>query len=302
MRTLVIVAVVLSALRLASAGSEREPDWTKIEIKATKVGGQVYLLEGLGPEFSGGNVAASIGPDGILLIDSKFVQLAPKIQAALKSLTDKPVRFVLNTHLHDDHTNGNAVFGKSATIIAHDNARARLVKHGWGMEGRPVPEVALPVITFGDKIEVHVNGEDVRAIYLPRGHTDTDVAVIFPKSNVVHMGDDFFNGMYPFIDFDSGGSVKGYIAAVEKMVGEIPADAKIIPGHGPIGTPAQLRAYLGMLKDVSAGVEAAIKAGKTLEQLREDKVTAKFDAAWGHGFLSGDQFVAMLYRGLSKRP
>jgi glyoxylase-like metal-dependent hydrolase (beta-lactamase superfamily II) len=302
MRKLLVVMVVMaSCLRFAAAASEKEPDWSKVEIKAQKVAGNVYLLEGLGGEFSGGNVAASVGPDGILLIDDKFAPLAPKIQAALKTLSDKPVRFVLNTHVHMDHTGGNGVMGKGATIIAHDNTRARLIKHGWGREGKPVPAEALPIITFAEELGMHVNGEDIRIVYVPAGHTDTDVVVIFPKSKVVHMGDDYFNALYPFIDFDSGGSVKGYVAGVEKVLGMIPADAKIIPGHGSLSTTAELRAYLAMLKDVTGSVEAGIKAGKTVEQLTQAKPTAKYDAVWGHGFLSGDDFVQELYRGLSKR-
>jgi glyoxylase-like metal-dependent hydrolase (beta-lactamase superfamily II) len=165
-----------------------------------------------------------------------------------------------------------------------------------------VPETALPIITFGDELGVHLNGEDIRVVHVPPGHTDTDVVIFFPKSKVVHMGDDYFNRLYPFIDLDSGGSVKGYITAVEKVLGEIPVDAKVIPGHGPLATVADLRAYLAMLKDVSGAVEAGIKAGKTLEQVKQDKPTAKYDAVWGHGFLSADDFVDELYHGLSKRP
>jgi glyoxylase-like metal-dependent hydrolase (beta-lactamase superfamily II) len=302
MRILAIVAVIVSCT-LARAG-EKPPDWSKIEIKAQKVAGQVYLVEGLGPEFSGGNVGASIGPDGILLVDDKFAPLAPKIQAALKTLSDKPVRFVLNTHVHQDHTGANVELGKGATIIAHDNTRARLARNdGWeDNDGKPlpVPAGALPVVTFADAVTVHHNGEAVRLEHVPAAHTDSDAVIFFPKSKVVHMGDLYFSEWYPFIDYERGGTVKGYLAGVEKVAGEIPSDAKIIPGHGPIATPTELRAWLAMLKDVSARVEAGIKSGKTLAQIQKDKPAAKYDAQYGHGFLDGDHFVEELYRGLTR--
>jgi glyoxylase-like metal-dependent hydrolase (beta-lactamase superfamily II) len=299
MRSLIIATLLISFTRIvAAAAADQEPDWSKIQIKATKVAGQVYLLEGFGQPFTGGNIGASIGPDGILIIDDKFAPLAPKLQAALASLSKEPLRFVLNTHLHQDHSGGNPVLGKSATIIAHDNTRARLAKDGWG-DGKPVPAEALPIITFADAITMHVNGEDVRVMHVPAGHTDTDVIVYFPKSHVVHMGDDYFCGMYPFIDFKSGGSVKGYIAAGEQLIGMIPDDAKIIPGHGPISNKTELRAWVNMLKDVSTTVAAGIKAGKTLAQIQKEKPTAKHDATFGHGFFTGDQFVEELFQGLS---
>jgi glyoxylase-like metal-dependent hydrolase (beta-lactamase superfamily II) len=299
MRMIAVVVAVMSCTPIAAAQPDRDPDWSKIEIKASKVAGQVYVIEGLGPEFNGGNIGACVGPDGVLLIDDKFAPLAPKIQAALKTVTDRPVRFLVNTHVHGDHTGGNLEMGKGATIIAHDNTRARLVKHGWG-DKKPVPEGALPVVTFADAATVHVNGEDVRVEHIPAGHTDTDVVVFFSKSKVAHLGDDYFNGMYPFIDFNSGGTVKGYVAAVEKLLGEIPADFKIIPGHGPVSGTAELRAYLAMLKDVSGSVEAGIKAGKTLAEIQASKPTAKQDAVFGHGFFTGEQFVEELYHGLKR--
>ncbi len=293
-----ICVLALTLLPVVARAQDKEPDWSKIEIKAVKVAGNVYMLEGTGPEFSGGNIGVSVGPDGILLVDDKFVPLAPKIQAALRSVSDKPVRFVLNTHYHGDHTSGNAAFGTSSTIIAHENTRKRLLSP---RDGKPVPAAALPVITFEDKLQVHINGEDIRAIHFPAGHTDTDVVVFFTKSNVVHMGDDFFNGMYPFIDEDGGGTVRGYIANIAKLVETIPADARIIPGHGPISSPKELRAFLGMLQETSAIVEAGIKAGKTADQLKKEKALAKYDATWGKGFMKTDDYIDELYRDLAKR-
>jgi glyoxylase-like metal-dependent hydrolase (beta-lactamase superfamily II) len=168
-----------------------------------------------------------------------------------------------------------------------------------GPDSPPAPKVALPVITFEDRLAMHINGEDIRAIHLPSGHTDTDVVVFFTQSNVVHMGDDFFNGMFPFIDSDGGGSVKGMIANVQKMLEQIPANAKIIPGHGPIATAKELRAFLDMLKGTSAIVETAIKAHKTADQLKKEKALARFES-WTHGFFKAEDFIDLLYKDLSR--
>jgi cyclase len=279
------------------ASAEDKQDFSKVAIKATKVAGQVYVIEDVTAEFSGGNIGVSVGPDGIVLIDDKFAPLAPKIEVALRTISDKPVRFIVNTHYHGDHTDGNSVFGPKATIIAHENTRKRMAT-GHGKDEPPAPAAALPVITFEDKLSVHLNGEEIRAIHFPSGHTDTDVVIFFTKSNVVHMGDDFFNGIFPFIDTEGGGSVKGLIANLQKLLEQIPADAKIIPGHGPIATTKELRAFQTMLKDTSAIVEAGLKAKKTADQLKKDKVLARFDA-WAKGFFKADAFIDMLYKDLS---
>lgn len=295
-----VTASTVSILAFAFAGTARaqdKPDYAKLDVKITKVAGQVYMIEGTGKEFTGGNIGVSVGPDGIVLVDSKFAPLAPKIEAALKTVSDKPIRFVVNTHFHGDHTDGNAVFGMKSTIIAHENTRKRLMA-GRGKDQPPAPAVALPVITFDDKLSVHLNGEDIRAIHFPAGHTDTDVVVMFPQSNVVHMGDDFFNGLFPFIDTDGGGSAKGLIADIEKLLPTLPADVKIIPGHGPLATAKELRVFLDMMKDSVRIVEAGIKAKKSAEQLKKEKVLAKYDGwAW---LLGADQFIDMLYKDLKR--
>lgn len=295
-RTLAAVTPLLLLASVASAQDKQ--DFSKVQIKATKVAGQVYVIEDVTTEFSGGNVGVSVGPDGIVLIDDKFAPLAPKLEAALRTVSDKPVRFVINTHYHGDHTDGNAVFGPKSTVIAHENTRKRMAAPP-GKEP-PAPAAALPVITFEGKLSLHANGEDIRASHFPSGHTDTDVVVFFTRSNVVHMGDDFFNGIYPFIDVDGGGSVKGLIANVQKLLEQIPADAKIIPGHGPIATTKELRAFLAMLQGTSGIVEAGIKARKTADQLKKEKALAKFDS-WAHGFFKADDFIDLLYKDLSRK-
>ncbi|HEY0991820.1 MAG TPA: MBL fold metallo-hydrolase [Kofleriaceae bacterium] len=298
MRTFAL-AVSLSLLVLPRAGLAQEKmDFDKIQIKATKVAGQIYVIEDVTKEFSGGNIGVSAGPDGIVLVDDKFAPLAPKIEAALKTISDKPVRFVINTHYHGDHTSGNSAFGAKSTIIAHENTRKRMAA-GRGTEEPPAPAVALPIITFEHRVSVHLNGEDIRAIHFPNGHTDTDVVIFFTKSNVVHMGDDFFNGIYPFIDSDGGGSAKGLIANIEKLLGEIPADAKIIPGHGKVATAKELREFLAMLKETTAIIEAGIKANKTADQLKKDKVLARYER-WAKGFFKNEDFIDLLYKDLKR--
>jgi glyoxylase-like metal-dependent hydrolase (beta-lactamase superfamily II) len=272
----------------------QQPDFDKVEIKVNKVAGSVYMLEG-----AGGNIGVSVGEDGIVVIDDEFAPLAPKIRAALKGITDKPVRFLLNTHWHGDHTGGNEKFGQEATIIAHDNVRKRLLDGapGRSIAGRkldpipPAPKVALPVITFEDKVSVHLNGEDIRAIHFPHGHTDGDSVIFFPQSKVVHMGDDFVTYGFPFIDLASGGSVKGLIANLDKLIPEVPADAKIIPGHGAISTVEDLKKFAATLKEIVATIEAGVKKGKTADALKKEKVLAKWDATWGKAFIKADDFI-----------
>jgi glyoxylase-like metal-dependent hydrolase (beta-lactamase superfamily II) len=295
MRTCVLAVLLICLPRAASA--QDRPDVNKVQIKATKVAGPIYMIEDITDEFSGGNIGVSVGPDGIVLIDDKFAALAPKIEAALRTISDQPVRFIINTHVHGDHTDGNAAFGQRSTIIAHENTRKRMIA-GRDKDRPPAPAVALPIITFEDKIAVHLNGEDIRAIHFPSGHTDTDVVIFFTKSNVVHLGDDFFSGMFPFIDTESGGSVKGLIANLTRLLDQIPANAKIIPGHGKLATPKELREYLAMLKDTSAIIETGIKAKKTAEQLKAGKAFAKYDA-WSK-LIKTDEFIDMLYSDLKR--
>jgi glyoxylase-like metal-dependent hydrolase (beta-lactamase superfamily II) len=292
--------VTICALGLAAPALAQAPDFDKIQSRVTKVAGNVYMIDGTGG-FAGGNIGVSVGEDGVLIVDDQFVPLAPKIQAVLKQVTDKPVRFVLNTHWHGDHTHGNAHFGQTATVIAHDNVRTRMAAdenfNGPGSKA-PTPKVALPVITFSDQATVHVNDEEIRALHTPPGHTDGDTSVFFTKSNVVHLGDNFFNGMFPFVDLESGGSTRGMAAAVEAVLAQVKPDTKVIPGHGPIATVDELRAYAAMLKEAVAIVDAGIKKGQTLEQLQKAKVLAKYDAQGG-GFLKTDTFIQQLYNDLT---
>jgi len=295
MRKLCLFVALLALAVLATA--QQQPDFSKVEIKVTKVAGTVYMLQGYG-----GNIGVSVGEDGILIVDDQFAPLADKIKAALKGITDKPVKFVLNTHWHFDHTGGNAYFGENAPIIAHENVRKRLQSGGeikaFKMEVPPAPKAALPVVTFADKVTVHINGEDIRAIHFPKGHTDGDIVVFFPQSNVVHMGDDFFAGMFPFVDLDSGGSVQGLIADIAQIIPMLPPDVKVIPGHGPLSNLDDLKKFEDMLRGTTAAVAAAMKQGKTLDQMKKEKVLANY-AEWGKGMLNADLFTEILYNDLS---
>jgi glyoxylase-like metal-dependent hydrolase (beta-lactamase superfamily II) len=267
-----------------------QQDFSKVEIKATKVAGNIYMLEG-----SGGNIGVCAGDDGIVIVDDQYAPLANKIKEALKGISDKPLKFVINTHFHGDHTGGNPEFGTVATIIAHENVRKRLQEGGPPPGGaQPAAKEALPIVTFNDKTTVHVNGEDIRAIHFPHGHTDGDSVIFFTQANVVHMGDDFVTYGFPFVDVKSGGSISGMIAGDEKVLGMLQPDTKIIPGHGPLSTPADLRKFIDMLKETRAIVADGMKQRKTVQQLKDDHVLAKFDSL-GKGFIKTDAWIDTLY-------
>lgn len=284
----------LLVIFLALPAFAQQQDFSKVEIKVSKVAGTVYMLQG-----AGGNIGVSVGDDGIVIVDDEFAPLAPKIRAALATITSKPIKFILNTHYHGDHTGGNTEFSKDGPIIAHENVRKRLLT-GTTTLGRTNPPIAkegLPVITFNDRATVHLNGEDVRAIHMPHGHTDGDAVIWFTQSNVVHMGDDFFNGTFPFVDSENGGSVRGMATNVESVVSQIRDDTKVIAGHGPLGDRASLRAFGEMLRGSLAAVDAAMKSGKTLDQIKSEKVLAPWEK-WGGGFFTTDRWAEALYREL----
>ena len=296
----------IALLCFSALTSAQDQDFAKVQIKVTKVSGNLYMLEG-----SGGNIAASVGKDGIVIVDDQYAPLADKIAAALKSLgvTDKPVRFVINTHYHGDHTGGNLPFATAgSTVIAQDSVRKRLETGGragnggsLSMDMKAAPKGALPIITFDHDVTVHLNGEDIRALHFPAGHTDGDAIVFFPKANVVHMGDDFVRYGYPFIDVTAGGSVQGMIAACEKVAAVLPADVKVIPGHGQIATLGDVRDYATMLKETSAAVQAALKSGKTVDQMKKDKILAAWDKKYSGDFVTSDVFIETLYNSLTNQ-
>jgi glyoxylase-like metal-dependent hydrolase (beta-lactamase superfamily II) len=289
---------VIVLLLVAASIHAQQQDFSKVEIKATKVAGNVYMLEG-----SGGNIGVSVGPDGILIVDDQFAPLADKIRAALKGLNQGKLRFILNTHWHGDHTGGNVVFGPEAPIIAHDNVRKRLAteqKSTLFKTTTPAsPKEALPVITFDQSLSVHFNGEEIRVIHYPQGHTDGDSVIFFTNSNVVHLGDDFFAGRFPFVDLESGGSIEGLIKNIGEIIGKIPADAKLIPGHGPLSTVDDLKSYYRMLQQTTDIVRQKMTAGKTLEQIKSEGLPDEWKP-WGTGFIKTDLWIETIYKSLKK--
>lgn len=291
-----MICVVL-LLCLAPAASSQ--DFSKVQIKTSKVAGNVYVLEG-----AGGNIGVSVGADGILIVDDQFAPLAEKIRAALKTLDQGKLRFVLNTHWHGDHTGGNASFGHDAPIIAHDNVRKRLSTEQrsefFKQTTPPAPAEALPVITFDQSLSVHFNGEEIRVIHFPHGHTDGDSVIFFTGSNVVHLGDDFFAGSFPFVDLESGGSVQGLIKNIEELIPKIPAGAKLIPGHGPVSTVDDLKLYHRMLLETTAIVRKQMADGKTLDQIKQQGLPDEWKS-WGVAFIKTDMWLEIIFRSLNAK-
>lgn len=289
-----MAAITVPALPAAA----QQGDFSQVQMKSTQVSGNVYMLEG-----AGGNIGVSVGNDGILIIDDQFAPLADKIRAALKGLGDGKLRFVLNTHWHGDHTGGNASFGKEATIVAHDNVRKRLGAEQT-VRGEKVPASpaeALPVITFGDSVSIHFNGEEIKALHIPHAHTDGDSAIYFTRNKVVHLGDTFFVDRFPFVDLESGGSVPGLIAGIEKVIAETPADYKIIPGHGPLSTLDDLKRYHRMLVETTGIVRKKIEAGKTVEEIRAEGLPEQWKS-WGGGFINQDAWITFIHQSYTQKP
>lgn len=278
-------------------------DLSKVQIKTTKVGGSVSMLEG-----AGGNIGVTAGADGVFIIDDEFAPLAPKIKAAIAAISKQPLKFIFNTHWHGDHTGGNeALNGTGTMIVAHDNVRKRMsteqiseLAKMFGMPGTTPasPAKALPVITFSDEATFHLNGDEIHIFHVANAHTDGDVIIHFKQANVVHAGDVFINGAYPVIDFGSGGTIDGYIAAQEKLLSVVDDNTKIIPGHGPLADKAALQKAHDMIVAARAAIAKASQGGKkTLEQVIAAKPTAQWDAQWGT-FIKPEMFITMVYKSL----
>jgi cyclase len=291
--------LTIAAILMSSSAFAQQPEVT---IKAEPLAPGVAVLFG-----QGGNIGVSYGPDGTILIDDQFAPLTPKIQAAVAALGATPVKFLINTHWHGDHTGGNENLGNAGTIImAHDNVRVRLAGGGTSGAGtsgaRTIPKappVALPVVTYHDGLSLHLNGDEVRTIHMHDAHTDGDSVVHWKKANVVHMGDLFMTqGSMPYVDLGSGGNVRGFVAAADKVLAMTNVETKIIPGHGPMATRADLQAWRNMIADVIAKVEVGIKAKKTLAQIQAMKPAARYEKPGT--FISGDAFVKAVYESLNK--
>lgn len=290
------IALALATLFLVPSAACAQQDYSKVEIKAEILAPGVAVLFG-----AGGNIGVSYGPDGTVIIDDQFAPLTPKIQAAIAALGASPVKFLINTHWHFDHSGGNENFGKAgALIMAHDNVRVRMAAGGLvaGNTAPPAPAVALPVVTYDNGLKLHLNGDEVRTVHTGGGHTDGDSIVVWKNANVIHMGDMFMNRVsLPFIDLSSGGNVVHLVASLDKAIALTNAQTKIIPGHGPMATQADLIAWRDMIAGVIASVDRGIKAKKTLVQIKATKPAAR-DEIKG-AFISGDAFVEAVYKSLT---
>ena len=288
-------AFVLNAF--AHGDDSHFPKQQDIQIKKTLINGNVYLLQG-----RGGNIAALTGPDGILIVDDDYKVVSAKLAEALKELGSATPRFIFNTHWHGDHTQGNEHFGKDSTIVAHTNVRKRLLDPPviFGERVPPYASYALPEITYTESMSIFVNGDEVRAVHYPNGHTDGDTVVIFTKANTWHLGDNFFFERFPFVDLDSGGSVQGLINNIATLLTQIPADANIIPGHGPLAKHSDLKNYQSMLTDTVKIVHDGIKAGRSLDELKKAGLPEKYKAA-GSGFIKTDAWIETIHRSYSKK-
>lgn len=269
------------------------------EIRVERIAPGVAVLFG-----RGGNIGVSYGPDGNMLIDDQYAPATERVAAAVRTLDADPIRFVINTHWHGDHTGGNENLGRAGTIIfAHDNVRLRMTMEQLvrGERVPPSPAGALPVITFSQDLTFHLNGDDIRAIHVEHAHTDGDSLIHWTRANVLHMGDTFFNGLLPFIDLDSGGSIDGAIAAVERGLRLANDETRIIPGHGPMARRADLVAYLAMLRDVRMRVAAAIRQRRTLTQIQALHIADRYNRR-PNNFISPESFVETVWRSLRTPP
>ncbi len=296
-RGLLLGAAILCS---GSPQAQNTIDFAAVKIEAQQVRDNIYMLTG-----SGGNLGVLTGSEGAILIDDQYAELSEKIVAAIAKLTDKPVRFLINTHWHGDHTGGNENLAKQGiVIVAHDNVRERMSHENFmaafNRNFPASPAVALPIVTFSDNLTLHVNGEDLVVTHLKNGHTDGDSIIYFRKGNVIHTGDLVFNGAYPLIDVDSGGSIDGIIAAQEYILSIVNDQTQIIPGHGALADKADVQALHDVLATVRDRVRDLKAEGKTLEQIQQAKPNADFDPAYGAGFIDGDRIIEFAYKSLGK--
>ena len=290
---------LLLALLPAIAGAQTNFD--TIQVRAQALRGGVYMLVG-----AGGNIGLSVGEDAAFIVDDQYAPLTPRIIAAVAAITNKPIRFVVNTHWHGDHTGGNENVGKAgALIVAHNNVRKRMsVEQFNDVFNRRTPASpagALPVVTFNDSVSFHINGDEMVAFHIPPAHTDGDAVIHFTRADVVHMGDTFFATGYPFVDVSSGGHVNGVIGVADRVLAMCKPTTIVIPGHGPVSNCENLREYRNMVAAVRDRVRAEMQKGRTLEQLKAAGLTADYDAKWGRGFIQPAMFVELVYRSLNQR-
>ncbi len=286
-----------SLVTMAAEPAKEDPDFS-----TTEVAPGIYMLMGVGG-FTGGNIGLSIGDDGVVMIDDSMPPLLGKMKAAIKSVTKNPVDFLINTHVHDDHTGNNQNMGNDGTrIVAHENLRINMLTKGLRTKdgNKPMPKAALPVITFSHAISFHLNGEDLRVFHVENAHTDGDAVIHYQNANVIHTGDTLFNGMFPYIDINNGGSVDGYIAAQQKILGMSNEQTKIIPGHGPLADKKQLKQALDMLVGAKKLINTLIKKGKTEDEVVKANPLEKYHAKWNWGFITTEKMTRQVFKSLKK--
>ena len=294
------IVPALLAWTVAPSGLHGQQDMADVVIESQEVADGVYMLTG-----RGGNIGLSVGEDGAFMIDDQFAPLTDRILAAVAEITPEPVRFVLNTHWHGDHMGGNENMGEAgALIVAHDNVRERLATewtrtaNGQSQTVSPQPDGALPVVTFSESATFHWNGHELHAMHAPHAHTDGDAIIHFRSANVIHMGDVYFNGGYPFVDTSSGGSIDGVIHAMTRVLDMVDEDTRIIPGHGPLSNREELRAHRDMLLTIRDRVRAAMQDGRSLQQILGMGLTAEYDADFGGGFVNAERLLGAVHASL----
>ncbi len=284
---------LLRYLLLLSIPAAAQQNLDTVKIRPLKLTDNIYMLKG-----SGGNIGVLVGKDGTLVVDDQFAPLSNKINGAIKTIDPAEIKFIVNTHIHGDHTGGNDNFSRmGVTIVAHDNVRDRMMKESTGRNGQKNPpraKEALPAITFPDKINFHLNDEDIEVIALDKGHTDGDVMIHFKKANIYHMGDAFVRYGYPFIDASNGGSFTAFVNSLDKMLAILDDNSKVIPGHGEVATKADVKAFRDKMADIRDQVTAALKKGTKVEEITSLPIATKYDADFGTtGFVKGKDFVLM---------
>ena len=283
----ILLLTGLAALVFCPLHPQAADRFADVTVNTLPLAEGVFVLTG-----AGGNIGVSVGADGTLIIDDQYAPMAGRIEAALTALGGERPRLVLNTHQHQDHLGGNAEFSRSGVIIAHDNVRARLL----AVQG--LPASALPLVTYTDTVTIHFNGEELASIHLPEGHTDGDTMVWFKNANVLHMGDQLFNGAFPYIDLNSGGTLDGYVANLRRVVSDMPGDITVIPGHGPVADIPAVARCLQVIEDTRQLVIRALAAGKDEDEIAEDLASY---AAWGQGFISIERWIAIIKRDQAQR-